>query len=71
MEKSIFTYKGKLGDVNDAIFKTMFDAYEKVRVSGKYNMFDERAIKESGLTKKDYLYVMGHYSELASKYKNA
>ena len=48
----------------------MFDAYEKVRVSGKYNMFDERAMKESGLTKKDYLYVMEHYSELASKYKN-
>lgn len=69
MKKAIFTYKGTLEDVNDVIFKTMFDAYEKVRVSGKYNMFDPRALEASGLSKKDYVYVMENYTELSQKYK--
>ena len=39
-------------------------AYERVRTGGKYNMFDNRAIKSSGLTRPDYLFVMENYSEL-------
>lgn len=45
-----------------------FNKYEKVRKSGKYNMFDYRAQLESGLSKEDYLYVMSNYSDLKEKY---
>lgn len=41
-----------------------FDAYERVRQSGRFNMFDPRAIKASRLTKDDYLFVMRNYSAL-------
>ena len=39
-------------------------AYEKVRVGGRYNMFDPRAISLSGLTKDDYIFAMENYIEL-------
>ena len=48
--------------------KEQFEAYESVRQSGAYNMFDERARELSGLNKKDYISVMKNYSELCKLY---
>ena len=47
----------------------MFRAYEEVRMSGDYNMFDSRARIESGLTEEQYLYVMKNYKRSADLYK--
>ena len=47
----------------------MFRAYEEVRMSGDYNMFDSIARIESGLTEEQYLYVMKNYKRLANLYK--
>jgi hypothetical protein len=41
-----------------------FKKYEAVRKSGRYNMFDRRALIASGLDKDEYLFVMDHYSKL-------
>jgi len=41
-----------------------FKAYEKVRASGKYNMFDPRAIRASGLPQSEYIFVMDNYTAL-------
>jgi hypothetical protein len=38
--------------------------YEKVRASGKYNMFDPRARDKTNLDRDEYLFVMKHYAEL-------
>jgi len=50
--------------------KKMFEAYEKVRLSGKYNMIMEAnaAMDEAGLRPCDYYYVMFNYKMLARKY---
>lgn len=45
-----------------------FALYETVRQLGYYNMQDPRAKKLTGLTKKDYNYIIEHYSKLISKY---
>ena len=50
------------------ITKNDFDAFENVRTSGAWNMFDPRAIEASGLERKVYLAVMSEYSELKEKY---
>jgi len=39
-------------------------AYEDVRVGGRYNMFDLRAQKASGLTQREYVFVMEHFNAL-------
>ena len=39
------------------ISKEDFMAYESVRKSGLYNMFDERAIMISGLSKEKYMFI--------------
>ena len=39
-------------------------AYERVRVGGKYNMFDGRARRATGLSEEDYLYCLKNYSSL-------
>ena len=41
-----------------------FKAYERVRVSGKYNMWDMRAESASGLNAATYLGVLGNYEAL-------
>lgn len=41
-----------------------FIAYEKVRVRGEWNMFDDRARIETGLWINDYTFVMQHYTAL-------
>ena len=47
----------------------MFRAYEEVRMSGDYNMFDSIARISTGLTEDQYLYVMENYARLANLYK--
>ena len=56
MENNITFTKKQLND---------FKKYEAVRKSGKYNMFDPRARRATGLDKDDYLFVMDHYSGLS------
>lgn len=41
-----------------------FNAYRKVQMRGKYNMFDSRAIDATNLTKDEYAFVMDNYGEL-------
>lgn len=41
--------------------------YEKVRASGKFNMFDPRARRETGLGRERYSYVLCHYSTLKTE----
>ena len=41
-----------------------YAAYERVRQSGGYNMFDPRARQETGLTKEDYAFVMDNFTAL-------
>lgn len=41
-----------------------FTAYEAVRKSGKFNMYDRRAIERTGLDSKAYFFVMKNYTEL-------
>ena len=50
--------------------KKKFLAYERVRKSGKYNMFmdSSKAMIEAGLNFHDYGYIMQNYTELAKKY---
>jgi hypothetical protein len=46
-----------------------FEAYERVRVRGLYNMFDPRARESIGLSKERYLFVMDNYSALKIAFK--
>ena len=41
-----------------------FNAFEEVRKSGRFNMFDPNARRVSGLEKEEYRFVMKNYSEL-------
>lgn len=47
--------------VSGLLTEEQFLAYYEVQMSGEYNMFDQRAITESGLTKEEYLEAMGNY----------
>ncbi len=49
--------------------KDKFLRYEKVRLSGKYNMLteSEQARKEAQLSREDYLYIIMNYSDLKIK----
>ena len=55
-------------EYNNEQLKSMYNAYEDVRLSGEYNMFDPNARIMSGLSKEEYVYVMNHYSELRNKF---
>ena len=50
--------------------KQIFERYEKVRLSGKYNMITEAnyAMDEAGLSPCDYYYAMFNYQLLYRKY---
>jgi hypothetical protein len=51
------------------ITKQQFEAYEKVRQSGRTNMFDVRTVSAlSGLDRAVIFEVMKQYSPLAEKY---
>jgi hypothetical protein len=39
-------------------------SYEKVRVGGKYNMFDSRARRAAKLSDAEYSFVIQNYSKL-------
>lgn len=55
-------------EYNNEQLKSMYNAYEDVRLSGEYNMFDPNARIMSGLSMEEYVYVMNHYSELRDKF---
>lgn len=42
--------------------------YELVRLLGTYNMLDPKARKLTGLTEKEYTYIIKNYNELMVKY---
>lgn len=42
-------------------------AYEEVRASGAYNMFDPRARQLTGLSRADYGFAMDNYSALKAQ----
>ena len=42
--------------------------YEIVKQQGCYNMLDKRARKLTGLTEKEYDYILKHYTELILKF---
>lgn len=50
--------------------KQIFDRYEKIRSSGKYNMITEanNAMNAAGLKPSDYYYAMFNYELLKRKY---
>lgn len=41
-----------------------FEQYVKVQESGKYNMFQRAARKETGMTQEQYRFVMANYANL-------
>lgn len=50
------------------ITKEDFEKYLKVQFSGKYNMFDALALRESGLDMDVYIYIMSHYGALKCEF---
>lgn len=44
--------------------------YEIIRQKGKYNMFEPRTIQLTGLTEKEYKYILVNYERLIKKYPN-
>ena len=44
--------------------------YEIIRQKGIYNMFDTRTIQLTGLTEKEYNYILFNYERLMKKYPN-
>ena len=44
-----------------------FRKYERVRRSGKYNMWDFRAVIATGLTQDQYFFVMSNFDQLREK----
>ena len=54
-------------DVGQAFNHDQFSdwrTYERVRARGRFNMFDPRARRETGLSAKRYSFVMQNYSQL-------
>lgn len=43
---------------------TNWRRYERVRASGKWNIWDERAMIESGLERADYIFCLKNYQRL-------
>ena len=41
-----------------------FKAYRKVQMGGKFNMFDPRATRATGLSESEYIFVMDNYVKL-------
>ena len=38
--------------------------YERIRLTGKFNMFDPRAREIVGLSKERYIFILEHYSNI-------
>ena len=43
--------------------------YEEVRIEGRYNMFNPNARILTGLTEKEYLFVLKNYSKLKETFE--
>lgn len=54
--------------ITDRISKDQFNKYETTRLRGCFNMFDQRAIDETGLKKADYIFLLLNYNELSKHY---
>lgn len=54
--------------LEDDKLKDKLFRYEVVRLQGNYNMFDPRARLQTGLTKKDYMYIIKNYSKLMERF---
>ena len=50
------------------VSKGQFNAYERVRKEGQYNMFDPNARTLTGLDKETYMVIIKDYDNLSSKY---
>ena len=48
-----------------------WEAYERIRKGGRYNMFDPRARRLTGLSADRYSFVLQNYSELRAELGNA
>ena len=48
--------------------KKQWEAYRKVQTEGKYNMLDPQAHTLTGLSDKDYWYIIEHYMELLEQF---
>jgi hypothetical protein len=48
-----------------------FEAYEQVRESAEYNMFDPRAAQAAGLNKDQHIFVMENYTALKLAFQAA
>lgn len=48
-----------------------YDAYEKVRQNGRWNMFDPAARRATRLSPQDYSFVMKNYSALRAQRESA
>lgn len=56
-------------EMNDEI-KAKFIRYEYVRLSGKYNMFSNKALEMSGLNEEDYDYIQENYTKLQNEFSD-
>ena len=54
----------------DQITKREFQAYERVRQSGRYNMMTNAGLarRDTGLSQETYYAILRHYSALAAKW---
>ena len=50
------------------VTKEDWDAYLRVQKSGKYNMYDPKALMASGLDKSTYMTIIHNYEKLAEQY---
>ena len=50
--------------------KLIFLSYEEARQSGEFNMIMDAhlVMREFGIAKEDYWYIIKHYEQLAKKY---
>ena len=51
------------------VTKEQFKAYRRVQELGHYNMFDRRAIEETGLDKETYFEIIKNYSKYYKMYE--
>ena len=51
------------------INKAQWEAYRIVQDMGLYNMFSPEAVRDSGLDKDTYLFIMKNYDELYDKFE--
>lgn len=48
-----------------------WEAYEEVRQSGEYNMFDPRAAQAAGLRRDEHLFCLEHHAALKAAHEAA